>query len=144
MATHQVRPLCNSLMIFVRRLMNSSHLMGLPLKFLLKFLKNSIKFCSRLLIKIIEGFKNCLRSDDLMGLQSKFAYRFPKTIIRQKGRKKIKRNLMKNFFFNYFFQFNSKKFLRGLKFRWGVFWGAKGGGFGVGRFKRGADLEHNQ
>ena len=32
----------------------------------------------------------------------------------------------------------------GLKFRWGVFKGARGGGFGVGRFKRGADLEHNQ
>ena len=31
----------------------------------------------------------------------------------------------------------------GLKFRWGVFKGARGGGFGVGRFKRGADLEHN-
>ena len=43
----------------------------------------------------------------------------------------------------FFFQFNSKNFLRGLKFRWGVFKGARGGGFGVGRFKRGADLEHN-
>ena len=32
----------------------------------------------------------------------------------------------------------------GLKFRWGVFKGARGGGFRVGRFKRGADLEHNQ
>ena len=48
------------------------------------------------------------------------------------------------FFFYFFFQFNSKNFLRGLKFRWGVFKGARGGGFGVGRFKRGADLEHNQ
>ena len=31
----------------------------------------------------------------------------------------------------------------GLKFRWGVFKGARGGGFGMGRFKRGADVEHN-
>ena len=35
-------------------------------------------------------------------------------------------------------------YLRGRNFRWGVFRGARGGGFGVGRFKRGADLEHNQ
>jgi hypothetical protein len=27
---------------------------------------------------------------------------------------------------------------------WGVFKGARGGGFGVGRFKSGVDLEHNQ
>ena len=51
---------------------------------------------------------------------------------------------MNFFFLLLFFQFNSKNFLRGLKFRWGVFKGARGGGFGVGRFKRGADLEHNQ
>ena len=44
----------------------------------------------------------------------------------------------------FFFQFNSKNFLRGRKFWWGVFKGARKGGFGVGRFKRGADLEHNQ
>ena len=41
----------------------------------------------------------------------------------------------------FFFKFN---FLRGRKFRWGVFKGARGDGFGVGRFKRGADLEHNR
>ena len=68
-----------------------------------------------------------------------FATIFHKKIIRQKGRKRIKENLM-----IFFFQFNSKNFLRGLKFRWGVFKGARGGGFGVGRFKRGADLEHNR
>ena len=39
-----------------------------------------------------------------------------------------------------FLKFN---FLRGRKFRWGVFKGARGGGLGVGCFKRGADLEHN-
>ena len=82
-------------------------------------------------------------SDYLKDLQSKSAARFPKEIIRQKGRKKIKENLMIFFFFYFFFQFNSKNFLRGLKFRWSVFKGARGGGFGVGRFKRGADLEHN-
>ena len=78
-------------------------------------------------------------SNYLKGLQSKSAARFPKKIIRQKGRKRIKENLM-----IFFFQFNSKNFLRGLKFRWGIFKGARGGGFWVGRFKRGADLEHNR
>ena len=132
-ATHQVRQLHNSLMILVRRLMNSSHLMDLPLKFLLEFLKNSIRFCS--LIKIIGGFKK---------LSDLFATRFHKKIIRQKGRKKKSKKIWWFFyFFDFFFQFNSKNFLRGRKFRWGVFKGARGGGFGVGRFKRGADLEHN-
>ena len=71
--------------------MNASHLMDLALKFELKFLKNSIKFCS--LIKIIEGFKSCLICrciDYLKVLQLKFATIFHKKIIRQKGRKKIK------------------------------------------------------
>ena len=62
----------------------------------------------------------------------------------EKRKKKIKENLMNFFFFYFFFQFNSKNFLRGLKFRWGVFKGDRWGGFEVGRFKRGADLEHNQ
>ena len=39
---------------------------------------------------------------------------------------------------------SSQKLCMGRKFRWGVFKGARGGGFGVGRFKRGADLEHNR
>ena len=132
-ATHQVRQLHNSLMILVRRLMNSSHLMDLPLKFLLEFLKNSIRFCS--LIKIIGGFKK---------LSDLFATRFHKKIIRQKGRKKNQRKFDDFFFLTFFFQFNLKNFLRGRKFRWGVFKGARGGGFWVGRFKRGADLEHNR
>ena len=34
-------------------------------------------------------------------------------------------------------------YLRGRNIRWGIFRGARGGGFGVGRFKRGAELEHN-
>ena len=38
----------------------------------------------------------------------------------------------------------SKNYLRGRKFLWGVFKGARGGGLGMGRFKRGADLEHNR
>jgi hypothetical protein len=46
----------------------------------------------------------------------------------------------KNYFF---FLIQLKKFPKGRKFRWGVFKGARGGGFGPGRFKRGADLEHN-
>ena len=34
-------------------------------------------------------------------------------------------------------------YLRGWNFRWGIFKGARGGGSGVGRFKRGSDLKHN-
>ena len=72
----------------------------------------------------------------------KFATIFHKKIIRQKGRKKIKGNVMKKKILAFFLNL-TKKNLRGRKFRWGVFKGARGGGFGVGRFKRGADLEHN-
>ena len=48
-------------------------------------------------------------------------------------------NLIKKKLKNYL-----KTLTRGRKFRWGVFRGARGGCLGVGRFKRGADLEHNR
>jgi hypothetical protein len=41
------------------------------------------------------------------------------------------------------FEKTISNYLRGRNIRWGVFRGARGGGFGVGRFKRGAELEHN-
>ena len=50
-------------------------------------------------------------------------------MIRQTGReKKSKKSDEKKKIFYFFFQFNSKNFLRGRKFRWGVFKGARGGG----------------
>ena len=109
-ATHQVRQLHNSLMILVRGLINSSHLMDLPLKFLLEFLKNSIRFCS--LIKIIGGFKK---------LSDLFATRFHKKIIRQKKRKKNKENLM-NFFLTFFFSKKKKKLSKGAEIQVGRFY----------------------
>ena len=47
-------------------------------------------------------------------------------------------------FFLIFLKFNSKNVLQGGGKSGGEFFkGARGGGFGVGRFKRGADSEHN-
>ena len=50
------------------------------------------------------------------------------------------------FFFLIIFFFSNylKKLSKGAEIRWGVFKGAREGGFWVGRFKRGADLEHNR
>ena len=49
-------------------------------------------------------------SNYLKGLQSKSAARFPKKIIRQKGRKKIKENLMKKKILTFFFNLTQKNF----------------------------------
>ena len=50
-------------------------------------------------------------SDYLKGLQSKSAARFPKKIIRQKGRKKNQRKSgKKKFFFDFFFNVSQKNF----------------------------------
>ena len=59
-------------------------------------------------------------SDYLKDLQSKSAARFPKEIIRQKGRKKIKENLMIFFSFTFFFNL-TKKFSKGAEIQVGRF-----------------------
>ena len=106
----------------------------------------------KILIEILEEFNKILQdskvvwsvdaSDYLKGLQLKFATRFPKKIIGRKG-KKNQRKSDEKFFFDFFFKYKKKKSVRGRKVRWGVFKGDRVGGFEVGRFKRGADLEHN-
>ena len=81
-------------------------------------------------------------SDYLKGLQLKFATRFPKKIIRQKGRKKNQRK-SDDFFFTFFFQFNSKNFLRGRNSGEAFLKGLEGVDLGWGVLKGGgADLEH--
>ena len=72
-----------------------------------------------------------------MGLQLKFATRFPKKMIKQKGRKKNQRKSDKTKKFDFFFSIQLKKILRGGNSGGAFLKGLEGADLRWGSFKGG-------